>query len=182
MIKDIKYVDTDTGEIYANKQQHVGMQFDEEKGYLFWNRKASNKIFHDVDFPQSLNMKDIGRLTLLSKHIWQDTNLLAYRGNGGIKPHNIKTMANIIQLKERQTKSFIGRLITLGILARVEVETESKKINHYYINPIYYCSSKRINLNLYLIFKDSLDRTIPDWVKKKFSEVEKSEVNSNVKR
>ncbi len=174
MLKETKYIDTDTGEIYASKQQYVGMQFDEEKGYLFWNRKSHNKLFHDVDFPEVLNITDIGRLTLLSKHIWRDSNLLAWRGNGGIKAHNIKTISKIVQLKERQTRTFIKRLIVLQILARVEIEVGNKKTNHYYINPIYYCSSKRISLNLYLIFKDSLDKIIPDWVKGKFIELDKN--------
>ena len=39
MKKETKYIDEKTGEIRHGRVQYIDAAFDEEKGYLFWNRK-----------------------------------------------------------------------------------------------------------------------------------------------
>lgn len=174
LILKTQYIDRDTGEVYAEKRKYVSPAFDEEKGYLFWVRKHNVRMFQDIDFPPELSLVDIGRLAKLSKKVFRDTNLLAYRGNGGVKPMSVDQIAEVIELKKRQAYNFLARMQRIGMIKKIDVPTKvngkQKKVPHYYLNPIYFCSSNRINLNLYLLFQDQLDPLLPEWVKQKFAE------------
>ena len=168
MIKRTQFIDEHTGEIYSDKNKFVNSTFDEEKGYLFWNRKNFAKTYRDIDFPEEMTDAEIGKMTRLSKKIWSNTNMLGYRGNGGIKPYDIEKIGEVIGLKYRQTLRFVNKMMRLGVMAKVKVDVGGKKETHYYINPIYFFSSNRIPLNLYLIFKNELDPFLPQWVIDRF--------------
>jgi hypothetical protein len=157
-----------SGEVRSVQEKTFAPTFDEEKGYLFWPRKSFAKSFHGVDFPDEMNDLEIGRMARLAKRIWSNTNMLGYRGNGGIKPHTIDSLAEILKMKPRQTYRFIEKMIRLGVLARVEIKTDKQKEVQLYVNPVYFCSTNRIPLNLYLLFRKQLDKEFPDWVKEKY--------------
>ncbi len=42
--------------------------------------------------------------------------------------------------------------------------------NSLYVNPIYFCSTNRIPLNLYLIFQKHFDEVMPAWVVERYRE------------
>ena len=178
MLRRIEYRDPDTGYILRAKERFVDVQWDEEKGYLFWNRKAHTKLFNDVDFPDEMTFADRGRMATLAKKVWRDTNMLAYRGNGGIKPYGIEHIAKVIKTEKRQAYNFVEKMIRLGMMAKVKVETDGRQETHYYLSPIHFCSTNRINLNLYLLFREQLDAVLPDWVKIEFMK-KKNEVETN---
>lgn len=168
MIKRTTIIDDQTGEIVSGKDKAFAPAFDEEKGYLFWARKSFSKSYHEVDFPDEMNDLEIGRMARLAKKIFSNTNMLGYRGNGGIKPYDICMIATILKLKPRQARSYIDKMIRLGIMAKVVVETENRKEVQFYVNPIYFFSSNRIPLGLYLLFRHQLDEVLPTWVKQKY--------------
>ena len=177
--KKITYYDKSTGEIFHEKDMITGTYFDEEKGYLFWNRKAYAKMFSCVDFPPNVTDAEIGKLTKLAKKIYSNTNMLAYRGNGGVTAHNIETISNVLSITDRQCSIFINKMIRLGIMGKAKYEVEGKICFQYYLNPIYFFSSNRIPLNLYLIFKDQLDAILPKWVKDKYADIRDKEGIAN---
>jgi DNA-binding Lrp family transcriptional regulator len=126
-----------------------------------------------VRFPEELSFSDKGRLLDLSKMIWRDTNMIGYRGNGGGRPYDLKKLADVLGLSGRHCQRFIGKMIGLGIIRHVEIKMENRKREvQYYMNPLYFCSSKRVSLNLYLLFRDQLNPFLPEWVKVKFGEQE----------
>ena len=170
MIKETRYISEKTGELITGQKQRVGERFDPERGYLFRHQKHGFKQFDDISFPESLTDAEIGKLTRLAKNIYRDSNLLAYRGNGGIKPHTPETMSRIICLGQRQIERFLSKMIKQGMMAKCRVEVGEKTEIHYYINPLYFFSGKRINLNLYLLFRTQLDAYIPNWAKSLFIE------------
>jgi hypothetical protein len=174
VLKWTTIVDPQTGEVLRNKGKEFPPAFDEEKGYLFWNKKNFAKSFHEIEYPEEMNDLEVGRMARLAKKIWSNTNMLGYRGNGGIKPLTVEQMAVILKMKPRQAYKFIAKMISLGVMAKVKVETEKNVQIQYYINPIYFFSSNRLSLNLYLLFKDSLDAVIPAWAKREF---EKQQAN-----
>jgi hypothetical protein len=169
LIRETRYINQNTGEIYSNKVRHIATQFDEEKGYLFWARKSFAKSFLDVDFPKDMTMKERGQMATLAKKIWSNTNMLGYRGNGGIRPYNDIQIGQVIGLKEYQAKKFIRKMISLGIIARATVEVAGRREVQYYVNPVYFFSSNRIPLNLYLLFRKELDKVLPAWVKDEYA-------------
>ena len=170
MQKKTMYIDEQTGEIVGQKSRYVGNRFDPEKGYLFRNQAGGFSQFYDVPFPPEMTDIEIGRMTRLAKKMWGKTNMIGYRGNGGVKPYDIDGMARIIGLERRQTYSFIKKMIDLGVMAKVKIESHGKVDYQYYINPLYYNSSNRISLNLYLIVRRQLDPYIPAWARKRFIE------------
>lgn len=170
MIKQTRYIDDHTGEICKDNVQYISAAFNEEKGYLFWARKSFAKSFQDVPYPKTMTMLEIGQMAVLAKHIWSNTNMLGYRGNGGIKPYDMTGIGNIIGVGQRRAQQFVSKMIRLGMLARVEVKAGDRVDVQYYVNPIYFFTSNRIPLNLYLIFRKQLDNEFPEWVKAKYAE------------
>lgn len=166
-IKNI--VDFSTGEVLDRKVVTFPAYFDEEKGYLFWSRKNHTRSFQDIPFPEDMTDSDIGKLARLSKHIWSDTNMLARKGSGGLRPLGVEDIGRIVNLKRRQTYTFIKKMVELGVMAKSKTKVGDVVENFYYINPIYFCSSKRIPLHLYLIFRKQFDEVLPKWVIKKFN-------------
>lgn len=173
MIKKWTYYDQKSGEVFCEKKQYVNPAFNEEKGYLFWNRKDSSKTFKEIHFPDKMSWEDIGRLTVLTKYIFSNTNMLGYRGNGCVKPYGVTKIAEIIKLSEQRTGRYLSKLIGLGVMAKVKVTIQDKTEYQYYINPLYFFSSNYMPLNLYLLFRKQLDNYLPTWVKQKFSQQEK---------
>ena len=173
MIKTTQYIDQITGELMHEKKSYYADSFDEEKGYLFWNRKNFVKMFSDVPFPTTMSKMDIAHMTLLVKKIWSNTNMLGYRGNGGIKPYDVDGISKIIGLQRRQTISFLNKMQSIGMIAESVVKVEDVSERHYYINPIYYFSSNRLPLNLYLLFRVQLDAVLPNDIVSKFINVSK---------
>ena len=169
MIKQTRLIDEKTGEIQNTKMQYISTAFNEEKGYLFWARKSFAKSFQDVKYPKGMKYDEIGKMAVLAKHIWANTNMLGYRGNGGIKPYDIKGIGKLIELGPRQSYRFINSMIDLGMIARVKTDIEGREETQFYINPIYFFSSNRIPLNLYLIFRKQLDEVLPGWVKAEYA-------------
>ncbi len=169
VIKKTQYINTDTGALENESVQYIAASFHDEKGYLFWARKNFAKSFVDVDFPKSMTMKERGQMATLAKKMWSTTNMLGYRGNGGVKSYNDEQIGNIVGLKPYQAKTFMRKMIRVGMIAKVTVTTGEERATQYYINPIYFFGSNRIPLNLYLIFKSQLDKVLPSWVLEKYA-------------
>jgi hypothetical protein len=171
IIKKTQYINMETGVVEKENTQYIAAAFHEEKGYLFWARKNFAKSFIDVEFPAAMTMKERGQMATLAKYMWSNTNMLGYRGSGGVKPYNEERIGNLIGLKAYQAKDFMRNMIGCGMIAKVIVTIEDEKTTQYYINPIYFFGSNRISLNLYLIFRTQLDEVLPLWVLEKYAAV-----------
>lgn len=159
----------ETGELVKEQRRLFTSQFDEEKGYLFWNTKNHSKIYNDIEFPKCFTYADQGRLQKLSRHIYSNTNMLGYRGNGGVKPYSKYQIGELIDLKKSALAEFMKKCIDNEIIKEVKIESNNYVEIQYYMNPIYYFSNKRIPLSLYLIFRNTLDNHLREWVKKEFN-------------
>lgn len=168
-----QYIDSATGAIRKEEQTRYPAAFDDEEGYVFWAKKGGAKSFSDIKYPKEMTLKEIGQMSVLSKEMWSNTNMLGYRGHGGVIAYDEDEIGDLIGLKTYQTRGFIRKMIQLGMMAKVHVSVEDNKYTQFYINPIYFFGAKRLSLNLYLIFKEQLDRIIPGWVRREFSEIEK---------
>ncbi|SPF51141.1 hypothetical protein SBF1_50025 [Candidatus Desulfosporosinus infrequens] len=167
MIRATEITD-DHGNVVSTKKTYFKDMFDEEKGYLFWNKSSFVKTFQDVELPNEITKSDIANLFLLSKKVYSTTNMIGYRGNGGIKAMDIPQMANVIRDTERHTVLFLNRMVKKRIMAKIEVKIGDDVITQWYFNPIYFFSSNRLSLNLYLLFQKDLDNFIPEYAKQKF--------------
>lgn len=153
------------GEIISEKVFTYKAPFEDDEGYLFWNKKNFTKSFNDVEYPSELTDSELGKLTRLTKKVYSDTNMIAYRGNGGrIKPYTDEKISELLGLQLRQGKRFLNKMVKLGIICKYN----NRGITEYYFNPLYYFSNKRISLDLYLKCKEQLDKVLDDWVIRRY--------------
>lgn len=170
----------ETGELVKEQRRLFTSQFDEEKGYLFWVKKNHSKIYNDIDFPECFTYADQGRLQKLSRYIYSNTNMLGYRGNGGVKPYSKYQIGELVDLKKSSLAEFMKKCLKHEIIKEVKIDTDGIIETQYYMNPIYYFSSKRIPLSLYLIFRKTLDNYLKEWVKREFNRVDSERSGHNV--
>lgn len=157
-------VSNDLGEVITDKTLQYKGRFDIESGYLFWSQRNFVKSFPDVDLPLDITDDERGKLDKLSHKVFADTNMLAYKGHNKVVPFEHKDIGETLKLGERQTRRFVDKMLQLGIMARLIIDTKGQKTTQYYLNPMYYFSSNRLSLNLYLLFKDQLDAVLPKYV------------------
>lgn len=164
MLKKEQFINEHTGEIYLNRIRRLPSSFDPATGYMFWTNRGASRTFHDVPYPKEMTRSEIGAMAILAKCIWSSTNMLGYRGNGGIRPYSPTQLASILGLGVRQTHRFLAKMVRLGMLQHIRSTGKGKNEVQYYVNPIHFCSSGRISLNLYLLFHEQLDPFLPGWV------------------
>lgn len=168
-IRNVRYIDFETGEVLYTKTKFVNSYFDEEKGYLFWSRKTSTRLFEEVRLPSAFSHIEKGMFYDLTKLIFSNTNMLAYRGNDNtIKACDNQYIADYLKISLRHAQRFMNKLMKHEIVAKVTVEVGGIKQHQYYVNPLYAFNSRWLSLNLYLIFQKQLDPVLPDWVKIEF--------------
>jgi len=149
------------GELLSEQISKYKSVFEDDEGYLFWNKKDYTKSFQDVEYPKELTDSELGKITRLTKKVYADTNMIAYRGNGGrIKAYTDEQISGYLELGLRQGRRFLTKMNKLGII----IKHNNKGTTEYYFNPLYYFSNNRINLDLYLICKEQLDKVLQAWV------------------
>lgn len=164
-------IDTQTGEVKSEKKNvtYFSPHFDEEKGYLWWHKKSYTKSFCEIAFPEKVSMIDRGRLVTLSKYVWSNTNMLGYRGHGGVKAYGVEQIAELIETTPDQAARFLKRMEKAKVIKPISVPFDDRVEIQYYVNPLYFFSSNRLSLNLYAIFHEELNPHLPDYVKQEFA-------------
>jgi len=164
-------IDTSTGEILGvqSKTSYFSARFDEARGYLWKPQKGGARMFNEVPFPAAMSMIDRGRMATLAKHIWSNTNMLGYRGHGGVRPYSSSRIGELVGLSPEQSERFLKRMEGLEIVKSIKVPFGDRVEVQYYINPLYFFSGSRLSLNLYALFHEELEKHLPGWVKEEFA-------------
>ncbi len=148
--------------------------FDNDKGYLYKNRTAYRKSFHDVKLSEAVkNKADFANVHILAENIYKGTNMVCYRRNERYYPADIKEISGMLDISERWTKDFIERMMMSGILAKNITNCHENISVQYYINPMYFSSNKFIPPALYFMFQKQLDQHLPKWVIARFHHLQK---------
>ena len=173
-LKITSYIHPKTGE-YAEKKNYVDMQFNDD-GYLLGKNRKHIKSFQDITFPDEFTWAERGRIEAIRHYILKDNQLLVYRGNAGINPITVKEMCRILEMSDRQCKSFVKKLKQYKVIKEVNIGG----ISYFCFNPLYGLKDKRINLTIFIIFQDELKDVLPNWVISKFLDQAK-DINPNIK-
>lgn len=170
-------INEETGELLgqSKKIRRFNPKFNSKRGYLWWNKKGGVKSFHAIPFPKDMSMLDRGRVATLTKYIWGDTNCLGYRGHGGFRAYDIEGIGEIIGLNEKRATQFLKRMDKLKIIKAIPVKFGERVETQYYVNPLYYFSSRYLSSNLYTLFHEELESFIPEWVKAEFAKTGREE-------
>ena len=175
MSKGLVYINTAvdivTGEV-KNKKIKKKVYFDEQQGYLFFSQKNGARTFEGIDLPEDLSDGEIAKVYRLSRKIYKNSNMLAYRTGNNIRAMEIKHIAKVVNMSDRCCTIFVNKMIRKRILAKAIVEIGNVRQIQFYMNPIYFFNGKWLSLNLYLLYKSDLDFLLPEWVKLKFNDSE----------
>lgn len=145
--------------------------FDEEKGYLFKYNAYYIKGFQGIKLSNVIKSKaDYANMHLLAENLYKDTNMIAVYRNKKYYPATPEDMANMLGMSYRRFKEFLERMINLGLIAKVTVNTYDTVQDQYYVNPLYFSTSKYLSYSLYMLFREYLDEYLPLWVIRKFNE------------
>jgi hypothetical protein len=162
-------VTNDFGEVISEKSLAYKGRFDAESGYLFWSQRNFVKSFPGVELPEELTDDERGKMDRLSHKVFSNTNMLAYQSRDGVTPYGMKDIQDTLKVGQRQTYRFVDKMLRLGIMARNTIDCKGERTIQYYLNPMYYFSSNRLSLNLYLLFKEQLDEVLPKYVIQNFT-------------
>ena len=168
----------------SEKERGMYNPFDPEKGYNFRYKSFSIKSYLDIPLPKDFTDSELGKILRLSRHIYANSNMLGKRKNNYIKPYTQDDILKILCLKDRQGRAFMKKVIDNKVIRRYEFTEQGKHFVQFYFNPIYFFSGTYLNVNLFILFQDELNKYLPPWVITKFLEqVEagKAEEDSNSK-
>lgn len=166
--------DNKTGFILDEKERGLYNPFDPDKGYNFKYKSIAIKTYLDIPLPDVFSDSDLGKLLRLSKLIYANSNMLGRRVNTYIKPLTQDAIINVLGLKDRQGRAFIKKVIDNNVIRKLEFTEQGKTFAQFYFNPIYFFSGTYLNLNLFLLFQDELNKHLPPWVIAKFLEQEEA--------
>lgn len=162
MIKEESFYNTEGEKVFSRTTRFTG-RFHEDRGYLLYvhGQTISSRI---IDFPQAMSKGDIANLSILSRHLQANTNVLVYRSSKGYMPMNKDRIEKVLNVQEQQARRFLKRMMDLNMMKLTINENETR----YFINPLYFHNGKSINDGLYWLFQEQLDVYLPDWAKEKY--------------
>ena len=186
-------IDPESGEILKKKEFTSASKFDLEKGYCFINPlQKGNKIVMS-DLPSCITDAEAGKLLKLFRYAAPNSNLLMFRSGNVNKAMQKEHIAKILGLSARSCSRFLNRMLKLNIIAKKEIFTVSKnklssrsnsepvfqskfvrlnqnaKEENYFFSPVYFFAGNWLSYDLYILFRNDLDKMLPVWVVSKFN-------------
>ena len=186
-------IDPESGEILKKKEFTSASKFDLEKGYCFINPlQKGNKIVMS-DLPSCITDAEAGKLLKLFRYAAPNSNLLMFRSGNINKAMQKEHIAKILGLSARSCSRFLNRMLKLNIIAKREIFTVSKnksssrsdyepvfqskfvRLNqnateeNYFFSPVYFFAGNWLSYDLYILFRNDLDKMLPVWVISKFN-------------
>lgn len=177
------YIDTSTGEVISYKKETqediINRLWDDKKGYILLYNAKYGKKFDNYKFRYVIKDKnDCHRILSLTEYVYQGTNKIFYEyytinknGNPVVNYRiaNDEDIAEMLGLSLKRTKSFLNRMMNLGVIAKSKIQvSRTSFFTGYVFNPLLYNSGKFVSPELYLTFEESLKKIVPDWVKKRY--------------
>lgn len=188
-------IDPESGEILKKKEFTSASKFDLEKGYCFINPlQKGNKIVMS-DLPSCITDAEAGKLLKLFRYAAPNSNLLMFRSGNVNKAMQKEHIAKILGLSARSCARFLNRMLKLNIIAKKEIATtviknklssrsdrkqpvfhfnflrlnQKIKEDNYFFNPVYFFAGNWLSYDLYILFRDDLNKMLPVWVISKFN-------------
>ena len=186
-------IDPESGEILKKKEFTSASKFDLEKGYCFINPlQKGNKIVMS-DLPSCITDGEAGKLLRLFRYAAPNSNLLTFRSGNVNKAMQKEHIAKSLGLSARSCSRFLNRMLKLNIIAKREIFTVSKnksssrsdyepvfqskfvrlnqntKEENYFFSPVYFFAGNWLSYDLYILFRNDLDKMLPVWVISKFN-------------
>lgn len=163
-------VDSKTGEVLSRRQIDLPSYFDQDNGYRLMARTKNIRVFPDVPFPEGLTRTDMGHLLFLSRSMWAtNTGCVGVIRRRKFVPFNDENLIRHIGLDpKRRGKEWLKRMVSLAMLRSIDVNMpDGRRERQWYINPLHFCPMF-LSRQTYLIWRDQVEKFVPDYVKKLF--------------
>lgn len=188
MIKNVRYrhekvnriVDMETGEVVrqiAIEDTAYGQRYyNKDRGYKYRGRSwRMIRMSTDIPMPDEMSPNDIGRLYMLSRYIYFGAGMLATYVNHRIKPLNKAGIIEKLGLTTRKNgNAMVNKLMRLQLLRKTMVVIDPERgtaEEQWFINPLYF-APVYINRTLYILWRDQIEKYIPDYVRDIFDKEE----------
>lgn len=176
MTRQISVMDfnENTGEIFFNSTKNKPYKiWKENVGAMIKCRNRHKKIYNDYKLCDIIEDKnDLLKTYILMEYIYNDNIIYINVKNKTYKPATSLDISEILGITEKTAKEYLNRMIKRGILGKIVVElNDENKYDSYAFNPVFVNSCKYIKKDLYLLFKDYIDKYLPDWIKQKYLEI-----------
>jgi hypothetical protein len=145
--------------------------WDDEKGYLFEAKSHFVKSYPGRKVSEFVGNKlDYANLHILAENIFKDTNMIAVKTKNIARPASIDDISVLVGLCNRRAGQFVDRMMQKGIVAKATVNTEERIETHYYLNPLFFMSSKYLSPQLFMMFREQLKPYLKEWAWKVLNE------------
>lgn len=169
-------VDRETGEIIKEQEKdYYSRVWKDGKGAMIKIRNNHNKFYHDIKLSNVIkDRQDFMRVHLLAENIYKDTNIIYIREGKNFRIADLEDISSVLELRIRSTKEFLDRMRIIGVIAELTLRIKDTVQISYVFNPMFINSSKFISNELYLLFKNHIDTSLPQWLKDKYKEMNNS--------
>jgi hypothetical protein len=175
-------IDESTGEVVSeSSKQYQYKIWVDGKGARIKTRNYHCTLYQDAKLSDVIEDKnDLLRTFILIEHIYKDTNVVYIQKSARVwRPASANDISIILDFSPRRTKEYLKRMIAIGVIAELTIDIKGTKYVSYVFNPVFANSCRYIDNTLYLLFKPYVDKHCPDWVKKKYNELNE-EYNKHV--
>ena len=144
----------------------------ENYGAMLKPKNKHSKVFNGTPFSEILETKQYTYNTyVLAENTMKDTNII-YVDN---KIANIDNISKLFDMSVKRTREYVNSLIKHKIIGKSSCIVKGKEVECYVFNPLHVNACKYIPLNVYLCFKEDLDKVFPKWIINKYKELEDSQ-------
>lgn len=166
---ELSKVVTDEGEIVKEKASKIYNPFKEGVGYNFKYKSCNIKSYLSIDLPQCFTPSELGRILILSRHIYSCSNLLARRIKNNLEPYTKEDIRELLEVHRNSFNPFWNKLIKSKMIKAINIDNKE----WFCFNPLYFNSTTYLPVYLYIAFQDELKEHLPEWVIEKYLDMNK---------
>jgi hypothetical protein len=160
---------TGDGEPVGNpKVRKFYSPFQDGRGYNFKYKSTVIKSYLGIELPKCFTDNECGKMYRLSKRIYSDSNLLAKRVGNEIHAMVKQDITDIIGVHRANFAPFWNKMLKNKIVKSIKLNGEE----YFCFNPLYYNSTQYMPLYLYIAFQNELKEHLPEWVVKKYLDMQ----------
>lgn len=156
------------GEVIDEKTRRFYNPFQDGRGYNFKYKSINIKSYLDIPLPECFTDTEVGKVYRLSRHIYSDSNMLAYRSDNRILPLSKEDIRQMVVLHRTKFGPFWNKVLSEKVIRSIVING----LEYFCFNPLYFNSTRYLPLYLYIAFQDELRKHLPDWVIKKYLDMQ----------
>ncbi len=166
--KQERVVTADGEAVGSTKIKKFYSPFQDGRGYNFKYKSTVIKSYLGIELPKCFTDNECGKMYRLSKRIYSDSNLLAKRVNNEIHPLTKQDITEIVGVHRANFSPFWNKMLRNKIIKPIKISGDE----YFCFNPLYYNTTTYMPLYLFIAFQDELKEHLPEWVVKRYLDMQ----------